>query len=69
MDEAYKKEVRRLDALVVRLRARIKQLEQELEQERTPKKFKPFDPAQISRQDGLDFFEAYTGLQLRRMKL
>tara|TARA_R110002020_G_scaffold76635_4_gene194114 strand:- start:4577 stop:4780 length:204 start_codon:yes stop_codon:yes gene_type:complete len=64
----YKKELMRLDALVVRLRAKVKQLEQELAEEKGRTK-KAFNPSQISRTDGLDFFEAYTGLQIRRMKL
>ena len=63
----YKKELMRLDALVVRLRAKVKQLEKELAEEKG--KAKPFNPSQISREDGLDFFEAYTGLQIKRMKL
>ena len=66
----YKKELMRLDALVVRLRAKVKQLEQELAEEKgKTKKTEPFNPSQISREDGLDFFEAYTGLQIKRMKL
>ena len=66
----YKKELMRLDALVVRLRAKVKQLEQELAEEKgKTKKGRPFNPSQISREDGLDFFEAYTGLQIKRMKL
>jgi len=67
--ERYKAELRRLDSLVARLRAKVKRLEQELDRALAEKHTSPTKPMKISKTDGLDFFEAYTGLQIKRMKL
>ena len=69
MCEIYKAKMFTSDAKIVKMMARIRALEAQLSQlrsqqqdEETPEK------QEASKEDGLDFFEAYTGLQLRRMK-
>ena len=69
MCEAYKQKMFKSDAKIVKMMARIRALEAQLsrlrsqqQDEETPEK------QEVSKEDGLDFFEAYTGLQLQRMK-
>jgi len=67
MCEAYKAKMRKSDAKIVQQQAQIRRLKRQIEElgQTETGKAKTND---VSTEDGLDFFEAYTGLQLQRMK-
>ena len=69
MCEAYKAKMYKSDAKIVRMMARIKALEAQISQLRSQQQDEETPGKQeVSKEDGLDFFKDYTGLQLQRMK-
>ena len=69
MCAAYKKKLFESDKKSIKRQATIRKLRAEIAELRaavpTPS---PPDTVEVSKTDGLDFFERYTGLQLKRMK-
>jgi hypothetical protein len=69
MCEAYKAKMYKSDAKIVRMMARIRAQEAQLSRLRSQQQDEETPGKQeVSKEDGLDFFKDYTGLQLQRMK-
>ena len=69
MCEIYKAKMFKSDAKIVKMMARIKVLEAQISRLRSQQQdeSKP-EKQEVSKEDGLDFFDAYNGNQVQRMK-
>jgi hypothetical protein len=71
MCEAYKKKLFQSDKRSMKQQATIRKLRAEIADLRASAPRAPApapEKQEVSKTDGLDFFEQYTGLQLKRMK-